>query len=152
MPFHTLHTFSSVTQSSALKLQTGAAAQQHFSADVFLVHPTATQASSEPGLANRPSNPIAVKTYFYGCHFFFQLTVSGFGGLLIGSPQCFLFGWADVPLTWHRCRPFLSLCLSLSISLHIALPSLSQTCSNASEVRGGGHTLNKNPMVGMVII
>ena len=150
MPLHTLHTFLSVTQSSALKLQTGAAAQQHFSADVFLLHPTATQASSEPGLANRPSNPIAAKTYFYGCHFFFQLTVSGFGGFLIGSLQCFLFWLSSCP---SNMTPMPPISPSLSIFVYKSLYRPSLFISDLLKcLRSRGDTLNKNPMVGMVII
>lgn len=141
---HTLHTSLAVSQSSAVKPQTGAVAQQRFNANVFLAHPTVTQASAELELENRLFAPRAFKPWsaevetrpiFTVC---FQFTVSGFGGFLIGSLRCFVFGQprADLPLSWHWCRPFLWVYLWLSVSPFISPLSLSLTCSDTAEARG----------------
>ena len=82
--------------------------------------------------------------------FFLQLTVSGFGGFLIGSLQCFLFWLSSCP---SNMTPMPPISPSLSIFVYQSLYRPSLFISDLLKcLRSRGDTLNKNPMVGMVII
>lgn len=87
---------------------------------------------------------------FMAAIFFFQLTVSGFGGFLIGSLQCFLFWLSSCP---SNMTPMPPISPSLSIFVYKSLYRPSLFISDLLKcLRSRGDTLNKNPMVGMVII
>lgn len=93
----------------------------------------------------RPSNPVVLKLRqdLFLHLSFFQFTVSGFGGFLIGSLQYFVFGkpWADAPLTWHCCRPFLSLSQSIIVCPSVWVSSLPFYLLLVQKLLKPGHTL-----------